>query len=231
MTILKTIYPLVICFLMLTLVSCESIDSSELDPKASVFQDYYIIYNKTNKTTEVRATFKRLDDNGVRIVLSKNSSVEFNGSKEDSYTTLFDHFYYWKRKGLLDVEIVYTKDSKTSFVNTFEAMNAPFIDFKDDFTGLSLDSKSTIGWKGGSLEKNEEIQIQITQGDNSISYFTSIGATTIEVNALETVKFKKGKAKISLLKKHISNKISNSDQNAGGRFSYASEVVREISIN
>ncbi len=130
------------------------------------------------------------------------------------------------------MDVVYTKDSKHSFVNTFEPTNAPALDFKDDFTKLSLKTNNTMGWKGDPLGENDEIQIQITQGDKSISLLTQgIGTSFIKINNLETVKFRKGKAKISLLRKHTIDEISNPDKTAGGRVSYASEVVKEINID
>jgi len=227
----KATYQLLALFTALTMTNCESIDSSELDPGTPVFQDYYIIYNKTKNTTEARATFKRIDDKGVRIVLGKNSNVKFNNVKEDHFSTLFDHFYTWERHGLIDVEIVYNKDSKQSFANTFEPQYAPEINFKDDFTTLSLKSKNMLEWNGTSLKENDEIQVQITQGDNSISFLTGgKEISTLEINHLQASDFKKGKAKISLLRKHTTNTITDADKTAGGRISYATEVIKEIVI-
>jgi len=222
MLLRKMGYILASLILMLTMVNCEPVDLGELDPDTPVFQDYYILYDRTDNITEAKATFRVKGD---RIRLSGNSSVSFNGEKKEN-TSL----YWWRGEGIQNVEVNFIKNPKESFVNLFEANNALDIDFKDDFDELSLGNKNTVGWKGEPLRKNETIRIELLQGTASFMLRSSNGPSTVEIEDLAAEGVSKGEATIVMLRELTIDNLDHTDKKAGGRVTYATRVNKNITI-
>ncbi|CAA0150878.1 Probable lipoprotein precursor [Tenacibaculum maritimum] len=228
MSIKKLIFSILAFSIMM---SCESIDSSDINLETPIYQDYGMTYNQTNNTTHVNATFRVKDENGVRLRLSKGASVLFNGESEDFFNTLSDHFYHWKRKGAIDVEVKYKKNAKTSFTNTLSISRAPDIGFRNDFNSLSFENKNMISWNGEAIQQGEVVSINIIQKKRS--YFSKLekeGSFNIEIPSLKSLGFTTGSAEINLSKTHTIYDIDNADKPSGGRISYTNLIVKAIEV-
>ncbi|QZT38974.1 hypothetical protein K5X82_08765 [Halosquirtibacter xylanolyticus] len=218
-------------FMISAMVSCESIDSMELDAKSAIYQEYQVTYNKTRNTTKVDATFRERTSKGTRITLSGDSKVQFNDENEDSFSTISHYFYHWKRDKIMDVTVVFNKNPKTTFVNKFSQKNSADINFVDDFTTFNGRQKNVIHWKGAAPKENEQVIVNIYQ-DKTFSMYatTEKGADKIEVEGLFSSGFKAGKVKVELIKKHSYSAINQSDKDAGGKVSYLTLVEKEVMI-
>jgi len=223
--------------ILLPQVVIDQLDGILLDTDTGmdtpVFQDYHILYDRTNDTTEVRAIFREHHKEGRRIQLSGNSSVLFNGETWDEfYNIFFISFYQWKREGIQNVKVNYIKNPKESFINSFETTNAPDLDFEDDFDELSLENKNTVGWKGGPLEENETIGIELIQGGEPRFRFLdqTPAGSTLEIDLSMNGRLTEGEAKIRMLRGLTIDNLDHTDKKAGGRVTYTTIVEKNINI-
>ena len=214
---------------------CESRDSDMILPENSVFQDYYVKYNVTTKQTEAKATFRTIDNKGVRLVLKGKSSVKLNGKKHDVLTSVAidGYFYTWKnQKGLLDAKFTYVKNGTKRYNNTFTPKDAPKIEFKSGHEKLDLKKDNTITWKGDPLKLGERLSIVVLQGDkySKTPAVSIVGATSVVIRKDDLKALKAGKATIRLSRELILNTIKEVDGTANGRVTLETEVVKETII-
>lgn len=222
---------MLIQFLLWGLVCCQSIDSTSLKPDIPVYQDYYVVYNKTQNITEVKATFRKSGVTGVRITLSEDSRVRFNGEAEKEFSILSHYFYSWKTNGFKDVDVVYTKNAGTHFDHTFLVQLAPMVNFANGFFSLDLDGENVFTWQGGAIDTGESIWLTITQNEITTLYSVSTrGAVSLKIAKLKEDGLVKGPAKVELLRKHRFNSLKMNDGGVGGQVNYGTVIEKDIII-
>ncbi|WP_062052900.1 hypothetical protein [Aquimarina longa] len=203
-------------------IGCDSRDSDSILPENPIFQDYYVKYDNTKKETDARATFRTIDNNGVRLVLKGNSSVKMNGKKHSQFTTaaIDGYFYRWKNiKGLVNTKFTYVKNGSETFENVFNPSDAPKIDFNSGHDAIDLKKDNEIIWKGQALKSGEQVSVYIYQDGKLKALFVTnkVGATSLVLEESHLKKLKAGKAEIHLVRSLVKNTLSKLDKNAGGR--------------
>ncbi|QNK64787.1 hypothetical protein H7F33_10035 [Pedobacter sp. PAMC26386] len=143
-------------FLLLSLLSsCAKVESHLLDSEVSVFQDYYVTFNKTKNTTVAEADFRAKDEKGPRLQLSGPSEIKVNDRENYEFSNIFTlHFYKWKYNSITDVEFVYKKEHGKIFKNTIKS---------SDGLWISIPSITTISKKGLQFDWSG----QESDGENS----------------------------------------------------------------
>ncbi|WP_062061312.1 hypothetical protein [Aquimarina longa] len=218
---------------LLMIFSCENRDSTDLPPSIAVYQDLLVRYQTNTKNTLAKATFRTLDKNGTRLVLKGESKILFNNKKYDKFSTIFDYFYEWKEKELIDVEFNYVKNKTISFKNKISFKEASTIEIPTSFNKVKLDGTTKLKWKGSPLQKNEEITISFHQGDKGATggvKGVDKGNEEISIDGLFIKGMKKGKAILRLIRSKELEGIQQSDGKNNGRRTVEVEVTKEVIV-
>ena len=214
--------------IILVTISCKTKDSIEV--QTNIFQDLKAEFRVDDNKTIGWATFREKDEDGIRLELSGEASVLFNGEKHDKFSNLDNYFYSWNTHGLEDVEYTFTDNSGTSFTNKILLNDTINISIPINFIDIELDKTMQVKWVGKPLGENEEIQMYIKQGNliSGLSFLGEEGASIIEMEPSFFDNLSVGEAVLYIERTRTINNIEQADE-AGGR--KVLSVVRNKTIN
>lgn len=98
MKLRKFFLPLLFCFLIISIHGCTSNEIGESKDVAqeTIFQQYNIKYNEGDENVTINAIFRFAGDNGTTLVLTKPSSVQFDGIALTVDSSEFEGAFYRK---------------------------------------------------------------------------------------------------------------------------------------
>lgn len=227
---MKTIKLIPLLVLALITMSCEKENSSKVDPNEPVYQELLVRYELHSNKTIAMATFRKTNESGVRLELTDNSKVLFNGKSFDSFSTLDSYFYQWSVSSIVDGRFEYTKNNGKVFINTISASDKREVGIPSEFTTVKLDGTTELTWSGKPIEANESISVFFKQNseNSGISVIYSVGSTKLNIPGMILSKMKAGAAKMYLRRSSVAGPLQNSDGKDNGIRRVEVEVAKDI---
>jgi hypothetical protein len=208
---------IIILALSILLVACRKEESDTLPEDTSIYQDYKVIFDKTDNRTRAYATFRRSNSWGTRLQLTGGASITFNGNAHSTYTELDNYFYRWNTTGMVDVNFRFTRSDGAWFENSILRNDTNDVAVPANLV-LSRTNGGLATWIGQPLVQGERMEVWVRQNGSNTS------KTTLDVAGTSAI-FIPGTVLSSLtigtadlyFNRSRTVALNEGDNNAGGR--------------
>ncbi len=197
--------------------ACRKEEIDDLPVDTAIYQDYKVIFDKPDNRTRAYATFRKSNSLGVRLQLTGDASITFNGNGYTSYTELDNYFYRWNTTGLADVYLRFTKPDGAWFDNRILRADTNDVTVPNGII-LSRSNGGQVFWVGRPLVQGETLEAWLVQSGTTTSKTTlnTTGAGSIFIPASITSNLSAGTADL-YFNRIRSLSLNEGDGYAGGR--------------
>ncbi|MCH2199814.1 MAG: hypothetical protein MK081_13630 [Flavobacteriales bacterium] len=223
---------LVFLTVTLALTACKKTDSSDIQDEVPIYQDYYVRYDKTENVTVAKATFKTNGDNGDRLVLSGESSVECNDIVGEYNSNVTNYFYRWEFENFIDCSFVYVKNTTSTYSNTLSFDQGVDISFPEETASFSLGETASYEWEEGPLQAGESITFYLTQGLNSgsVIYDAEVGLEGVPFGPSLMSSLVEGAATLHITRCKVIDGVDQDDMSAGGQRVIEVKLTKDVML-
>lgn len=210
-----------------TLTSCDSDDSSDIEPDVPFYQNLGVSYDVTNNKTNVGANFNKQDSAGINIKLNGPASILFNG-KAPNFANVGIYFYTYSFKGLEDMTFTFTRAKDEVYTNVASIKDVKPIAIPESFTSAKVKGTTTLTWEGDPVGPNEVVEVTISY-DGGVNSIFNRDEGSRSINITFSNSSLPGKATLSLSRAKVSP-LQESNGSASGQLDVSYVQSKEIRL-